>query len=58
MCLPHDPAFTVSFFTKGSEDKGKGLENALTYGAFILGIHLLFSLPFHLLGSGKPGDLQ
>jgi thiol:disulfide interchange protein len=42
---------TVSFFTKGSEDKGKGLRNALTYGGFILGIYLLFSLPFHVLGS-------
>lgn len=42
---------TVSFFTKGSEDKAKGLRNALTYGAFILAIYLLFSLPFHLLGS-------
>ena len=42
---------TVSFFTKGSDEKGKGLKNALTYGAFILGIYLLFSLPFHLLGS-------
>jgi thiol:disulfide interchange protein DsbD len=42
---------TVSFFTKGSEDKVKGLRNALTYGGFILGIYLLFSLPFHLLGS-------
>jgi len=45
---------TVSFFTKGSEDKGKGLKNALTYGGFILGIYLLFSLPFHLLGSVNP----
>ncbi|MCC7502776.1 MAG: thioredoxin family protein [Flavobacteriales bacterium] len=42
---------TVSFFTKGSEDKAKGLKNALTYGGFILGIYLLFSLPFHVLGS-------
>ncbi len=42
---------TVSFFTKGSEDKAQGLRNALTYGGFILGIYLLFSLPFHLLGS-------
>lgn len=42
---------TVSFFTKGSEDKSTGLKNALTYGGFILGIYLLFSLPFHLLGS-------
>jgi thiol:disulfide interchange protein DsbD len=45
---------TVSFFTKGSEDKAKGLRNALTYGGFILGIYLLFSLPFHLLGSVNP----
>ena len=45
---------TVSFFTKGSEDKVKGLRNALTYGAFILGIYLLFSVPFHLLGSVNP----
>jgi thiol:disulfide interchange protein DsbD len=45
---------TVSFFTKGSEDKAKGLKNALTYGGFILGIYLLFSLPFHLLGSVNP----
>lgn len=45
---------TVSFFTKGSEDRGKGLRNALTYGGFILLIYLLFSLPFHLLGSVNP----
>ena len=45
---------TVSFFTKGSEDKAAGLRNALTYGGFILLIYLLFSLPFHLLGSVDP----
>jgi thiol:disulfide interchange protein len=45
---------TVSFFTKGSEDKAKGMRNALTYGGFILAIYLLFSLPFHLLGSVNP----
>ncbi|MBK9274454.1 MAG: thioredoxin family protein [Flavobacteriales bacterium] len=45
---------TVSFFTKGSEDHGKGLRNALTYGGFILLIYLIFSLPFHLLGSVNP----
>ena len=42
---------TVSFFTKGSEDRKKGLKNALTYGGFILLIYLLFSIPFHVLGS-------
>lgn len=45
---------TVSFFTKGSENRGKGIRNALTYGAFILGIYLLFSLPFHVLGGVDP----
>lgn len=45
---------TVSFFTKGSEDKAKGRRNAITYGAFILVIYLIFSLPFHLIGSVSP----
>jgi thiol:disulfide interchange protein len=42
---------TVSFFTKGSEDRAKGMRNALTYGSFILLIYLIFSIPFHVLGS-------
>ncbi|MBL0043852.1 MAG: thioredoxin family protein [Flavobacteriales bacterium] len=45
---------TVSFFTKGGDDRAKGIRNALTYGAFILGIYLLFSLPFHILGGADP----
>lgn len=45
---------TVSFFTKSSTDRASGLKNALTYGGFILIIYLLFSLPFHLLGSVNP----
>lgn len=45
---------TVSFFTKGSENKAKGIRNAITYGSFILGIYLLFSLPFHILGGADP----
>ncbi len=44
---------TVSYFTKGSES-GQGMRNALTYGGFILLIYLVFSLPFHLLGSVDP----
>ncbi|MFK7757123.1 MAG: protein-disulfide reductase DsbD domain-containing protein [Flavobacteriales bacterium] len=40
---------TVSFFTKGSEDKKKGMRNAIYYGAFIFLIYILLSLPFHLL---------
>ncbi len=45
---------TVSFFTKSSTDRASGLKNALTYGGFILLIYLIFSLPFHLLGSVNP----
>ena len=45
---------TVSFFTKGSKDKRKGLMNALLYGGFIFGIYAAFSIPFHLLGSVNP----
>lgn len=45
---------TVSFFTKGSENRATGIRNALTYGTFILGIYLLFSVPFHVLGGVDP----
>lgn len=45
---------TVSFFTKSSTDRASGIRNAITYGGFILLIYLLFSLPFHLLGSVNP----
>lgn len=45
---------TVSFFTKGSEDKRKGRMNAILYGAFIVLIYLSFSLPFHILGGVDP----
>ena len=40
---------TVSFFTKGSKTPKIGKMNAILYGAFIFGIYLLLSLPFHLL---------
>lgn len=49
---------TVSFFTKGSTDKKKGLVNAILYGFFIFLIYLLLSLPFHLLDSVDPGLLN
>jgi len=45
---------TVSFFTKGSEDKAKGTRKAITYGAFIFLIYVAFSIPFHVLGSVNP----
>lgn len=45
---------TVSFFTKGSENKSKGLFKAGMYGFFIIAIFLLFSVPFHVLGGVDP----
>lgn len=49
---------TVSFFTKSNSTKKKGLTNAFIYGAFILGVYLLLSLPFHLLDSINPNILN
>ncbi len=50
---------TVSFFTKSSENnKGKGIQNALIYGFFILSVYLLLSVPFHLLDSVNPDILN
>jgi thiol:disulfide interchange protein DsbD len=42
---------TVSFFTKHSQKKSKGIINALLYGFFIVLIYFLLSLPFHLFDS-------
>ena len=42
---------TVSFFTKQSQSKGRGIGNALWYGFFIVLIYFLLSLPFHLFDS-------
>ena len=42
---------TVSFFTKHSQKKLKGIINALLYGFFIVLIYFLLSLPFHLFDS-------
>ena len=42
---------TVSFFTKHSKNKSKGIGNALLYGFFIVLIYFLLSLPFHLFDS-------
>lgn len=49
---------TVSFFTKKSNSKKKGVSNALLYGAFITFIYLLLSLPFHFLDSLDPEILN
>ncbi|MGV6860378.1 MAG: protein-disulfide reductase DsbD family protein [Putridiphycobacter sp.] len=42
---------TVSFFTKGSENRKKGIFKGIMYGVFILLIYVLLSLPFHLMDS-------
>ncbi|MBU2946263.1 protein-disulfide reductase DsbD family protein [Zobellia uliginosa] len=42
---------TVSFFTKHSQQKSKGIINALLYGLFIVLIYFLLSLPFHIFDS-------
>jgi thiol:disulfide interchange protein DsbD len=49
---------TVSFFTKQSEQKGKGVFNAVLYGVFIVVIYLLLSIPFHLMDSVEPEILN
>lgn len=40
---------TVSFFTKGSEDRSKGLRRGVFYGICIFAIYVLLSAPFHLM---------
>ena len=42
---------TVSFFTKQSQNKSKGIVNAVLYGFFIVLIYFLLSLPFHIFDS-------
>ena len=49
---------TVSFFTKSSGSKKKGIFNAAMYGFFILLVYLLLSAPFHLLDSLNPDILN
>lgn len=41
---------TVTFFTKKSNDKSKGIANAVLYGFFIFLIYVLITLPFHVAG--------
>ncbi len=42
---------TVSFFTKQSQGRSKGIVNAMLYGFFIVLIYFLLSLPFHVFDS-------
>ena len=49
---------TVAFFTKGSEDKRKGIFRSVMYGTFIMVIYFLLSTPFHLLPDIDPEVLN
>lgn len=49
---------TVSFFTKSSKDRKKGIANASMYGFFILAVYLLLSSPFHLMDNLNPDILN
>lgn len=49
---------TVSFFTKQSQNKTKGVTNAVLYGVFILLIYAALSIPFHFLDSINPEILN
>ena len=49
---------TVSFFTKSSSDKKKGISNAILYGFFIFLVYIVLSIPFHLMDSLDPNILN
>ena len=49
---------TVSFFTKQSKNRKKGIFNAFLYGFFILLIYVLLSIPFHFLDNIDPEILN
>ena len=49
---------TVSFFTKGSEDRNKAIYNACLYGVFIFSTYTILSLPFHLMPNINPEVLN
>jgi len=49
---------TVSFFTKQTQSKSKGVFNAILYGLFIVIIYMLLSVPFHLIDGLDPSILN
>ena len=53
--FPMSP-LTVSFFTKGTDNKAKGKRDALLYGFFIFVIFVALSLPFHII-DGVSGNI-
>ncbi|MFT4660428.1 MAG: thiol:disulfide interchange protein [Patiriisocius sp.] len=42
---------TVSFFTKGGKEKGKGIWRAIIYGVSIVAVYAALSLPFYAPGT-------
>ena len=49
---------TVSFFTKRSGSRQKGIANALLYGLSIFIIYVLLSIPFHVMDQANPEILN
>jgi len=49
---------TVSFFTKKSGSRSRGVRNALLYGLSIFLIYAILSLPFHLVSQVNPEVLN
>jgi len=49
---------TVSFFTKQTRDRKKGIINASVYGFSIFMIYILLSVPFHLISNVSPEILN
>ena len=49
---------TVSFFTKRSASRSRGIFNAFLYGFFIFLIYVLISLPFYFLKANNSGILN
>jgi thiol:disulfide interchange protein len=49
---------TVSFFTKKSGNRSKGIGNAVLYGLFIFLIYVALSIPFHFVDSSNPEILN
>jgi len=48
---------TVTFFTKKSGERKKGIGNAVLYGVFIFLIYILITLPFHIAGKAVSPEI-
>lgn len=49
---------TVSYFTKGKQDKRKGIFDAFLYGFFIIAVYTAISVPFHFIEGISPNILN